>query len=68
MMLLESSVSDGTIWSITLELSITILDASFTLIYHVHSTGITYDDCQSIIDNCYRVIVQATGVLKFTGN
>ncbi len=36
---LESSLSDATIWSVTLELSITILEASFTLIYNVYSTG-----------------------------
>jgi hypothetical protein len=47
---LESSVGNATIWSITLESSITILDESFTLIYHVHCTGITYDDRQSIIN------------------
>jgi len=41
---LELSVSDATIWSVTLESSITILEASFTLIYDVYSTGITYDD------------------------
>jgi len=43
MMPLESSISDTTIWSIRIDLSITILDASFTLIYDVYSTGITYD-------------------------
>ncbi len=42
---LESSVSDTTIKSITLELSITIQEASLTLIYDVYITGITYDDC-----------------------
>jgi len=41
---LESSVSGAIIWSITLELSITILPASFTLINDVYSKGITYDD------------------------
>ena len=40
---LESSVSDATIWSATLDTSITFLDASFTLIYEVYSAGITYD-------------------------
>jgi len=45
---LESSVSDATIWSIILELSIIILDASFTLVYDVYSTGITYDDHQYV--------------------
>jgi hypothetical protein len=43
---LESSVSDGTNWSFTLESSITILEASFTFLYDVYGTGITYDDCQ----------------------
>ncbi len=46
---LASSVSEATIWSITLELSIMILDASFSLIYNVYSTGITYDDWQLMI-------------------
>jgi hypothetical protein len=46
---IDVSVSDSTIWSVTLELSITTLEASFTLIYDVYSTGITYDDCQIII-------------------
>jgi hypothetical protein len=41
---LESSVSDTTIWSIALELSITILVVSFALINDVYSKGITYDD------------------------
>ncbi len=41
---LESSVSDATIWSITLELSITILEASFTLIYYVYGIGDTRDN------------------------
>ncbi len=35
---LESSVSDANIWSATLESSITILEASFTLISDVYST------------------------------
>jgi hypothetical protein len=39
---LESLESDATIWSIILELSITILEVSFTLIYDVYSLGITY--------------------------
>ncbi len=43
MMPIEASVSDGTIWSITLELTITILEALFTLIYYVYSTYITND-------------------------
>jgi hypothetical protein len=52
MMPLELSVSNANIWSITLELSITILEVSFTLIYDVYSTGITYDDCQLTIMIC----------------
>jgi hypothetical protein len=55
---LELSVSDGTIWSITLESSIAILEASFKLIYDAHSTSITYDDHQLTIVNVF--IVQAT--------
>ncbi len=35
--------------SVTLELSITIPDVSFTLIYDVYSTDISYDDCQMMI-------------------
>ena len=43
MMPLESSVSDATIWYITLELPSKILEALFTIIYDVYSTGVTYD-------------------------
>jgi len=50
MMPLESSVSDATIWSITLGSSIIILEASFRLIYIVLSAGVTYDDCQLTIE------------------
>ncbi len=39
------------------ELSITILEVSFTLINDVYSTGITYDDLS--IDDCNMFIVQA---------
>ncbi len=46
-------MSDDTIYSMTLDESIIILDVSFTLIYDVYRTGITYDDC-------YMLIVQAT--------
>ncbi len=52
MMPLEYSVGDATIWSFTLELSITNLEALLTLIYEVHGTGITYDDCQWTIVIC----------------
>jgi hypothetical protein len=43
---LEQSVSDTTIWSVTLDLLIMIFETSFTLIYGVYSKCITYDDCQ----------------------
>jgi hypothetical protein len=49
---LESSASETTIWSIALESSITILKASFTLIYDVFGTGITYDNHQVSIVIC----------------
>jgi hypothetical protein len=54
---LELSVSDATIWSVTLESSITILEASFTLFYFVYSTGIAYDHRQFKIVIClfYRL-------------
>jgi hypothetical protein len=58
---LELSVSDATIWSIIQEWSIMIPDDSFTLIRDVQSTGITYDDHQSLIDVCNMFIVQTTG-------
>ncbi len=51
---LESSVSDVTIWRVTLESSIMILEASFTLIYDVYCTGVTYDDCQLMIITCLK--------------
>ncbi len=41
---LELSVSGITIWSITLESLIMILEPSFTLIYDFYGTGITYDE------------------------
>jgi hypothetical protein len=46
MMRLVSSVSDATVLSVTLELSIVIWEATFTLIYDVYNLGITYDDRQ----------------------
>ncbi len=52
MMPLESSVSDATIRSVTLESSIAILEASFTLICDVYSTGVTYDYHQLMIVIC----------------
>ncbi len=44
MMPLELSVSGVTIWSITLESLIMILEPLFTLIDDVYGTDITYDD------------------------
>ncbi len=52
MMPLESSMSDDAVWSITLEASITILEAAFTIIYDVFSTGITYEDYRFMIIIC----------------
>ncbi len=40
------ALSDATIWSVTLEMSIMNLEVSFSSIYVVYSTGITYDYCQ----------------------
>ena len=37
---LELSVSEATIWSVTLELSNTIVKASFTLSYNVYSSSL----------------------------
>ncbi len=56
---LESLVSDATIWSITLEVLITNLDLSFTLIYDVYCRGITYDNRQLMI---FMFIVQTKGL------
>jgi hypothetical protein len=50
-------VSDPTIWSITPESSVTILEAPFTLFHDVYSTGITYGDHDVFI-------VLATGSLS----
>ncbi len=41
---LELSVSEDTIWSVTLELLIMILETSFTLIYTVYIAGATYNE------------------------
>ncbi len=49
---LELLVRDATIWSITLEASITILEASFKLIYGVYHESITYVDYQLMILVC----------------
>ncbi len=60
MMRLESSVSDATILSITVELSIMTLEASFALIYDVYSTGIIYEDCQLIINLSEMIFLKFT--------
>jgi hypothetical protein len=44
-------VSDATIWRVTLELSIAILEASFLLIYDDYSTDVASDDHQFIGDD-----------------
>ncbi len=49
---LELSVSDATIWIVTLELSIAILEASFLLIHDVYSTDVAYGDHKSMIIKC----------------
>jgi hypothetical protein len=45
-------MNDASIWSMSLELSITILEALFTLIYDVYSRGIANDDSQVTIVIC----------------
>jgi len=45
-------VSGATIWSVTLESSITILEGSFTLICNVYSTGVTYVERQLTVAIC----------------
>ncbi len=59
----ELSLTDATIWSNTLELSIMILEASFTLNYDVYSAGVAYDDRQLGIVICleYWQLVAETG-------
>ncbi len=49
---LELSVSGATVWSITLESSITITEASFTLINDAFGKGVTYDERQFMIVIC----------------
>ncbi len=46
---LESSVGDSTVWNVSLGSSIMILEASFSFIYDVFSTGITYEHYQWMI-------------------
>ncbi len=43
-------MSDGTIWNVALELSIVILEVSFTLMHGVYITGVSYEDCQLTIN------------------
>jgi hypothetical protein len=45
-------MSDTTIWSVTLELSIMIQEASAALTYEVYSTAVTYYDHQLAIMTC----------------
>jgi hypothetical protein len=52
---LESTVSDATIWSVALEPLVTILEASYTVIYDVYSTDINYEDCKLITGNMFNV-------------
>jgi len=49
---LQLSASDATIWSISLKLSIMILEVPFTLIHDVYSTGVSYDDHHLAIVIC----------------
>jgi len=49
----ELSESDATIWIVTHELSITTLEASFTLIYVVYSSSIICDDHELTIVICW---------------
>ncbi len=57
---LESSVSDATIWSITLEPSNTILEVLFTFLIYFCSTDFTQDDYYNML------IVQTTGLIYFS--
>jgi hypothetical protein len=59
---LESLVSDATIWSMALELSIKTLDVSFTLMYDVYSIDITYGNRQLIIMMCLKYRSQMLSV------
>ncbi len=47
-------MSDAKIYSINVESTITIFEASFTLIQEVYSTGITYDKHQLTILMCLK--------------
>ncbi len=52
MFIIQATGSDASMWAITLELPINILEASFTLIYDINSTGITDDDRQFMVVIC----------------
>jgi hypothetical protein len=63
------SVGGAPIWSVSLELLIMVLEASFTLICGVNSTGSTYDNCKYVYSTgqwlpkvCARL--KLLGVLK----
>ncbi len=61
----ELSMSDAKIWSITLESSIMIVEASVSLIYCVLSTGINYDDRQLRNTICLYYKPQGTNCFLF---
>ena len=56
---LELSVSDATIWRVTLGLSIMILVASFTLIYDVYSVG-----SSGLYYICITIVIDAPSVIS----
>ncbi len=60
---LELSVNDATVCRIALELWITIIEASFTQICEVYSSGLIYDNRQ-LIDSLKSWYVYITGHYK----
>ncbi len=69
---LESPASDATIWSVTQELSTMILEASFSIIYDVHSKGITNDNgtthfkkCKQLFESQHLLLLRDIWRLKF---
>jgi hypothetical protein len=62
---LESLVSDATTWSVTLESSMMILEASFALIYDVYNASITNDNCQLMIKICLKYRPQSLAKTQF---
>jgi len=60
---LQSPMSDAPFLNITLESSIMITEASFKLIYHVYSTGVTYDD-----RNVFIVLATSYILKGYNGN